>query len=190
MKRGTTPQEASPPAPAETIDSVPDGVDPRGPRFAASITSALLFVAVALSLTTGTATASAELSVEALGRRLVEPGALLLIALFVLFVWGAAAGVRRHPYGVLFSRVIRPRLAPPTELEPAAPPTFAQGIGALVTGTGIVLHAIGVPWALPIAGAAAFIAAFLNAAFAFCLGCELYLILRRTRLLRKTEGRR
>jgi hypothetical protein len=49
----------------------------------------------------------------------------------------------------------------------------------VVVAVGIVLHLAGVPWALPVATAAAFIAAFLNAAFGFCLGCQLYLLLQR-----------
>lgn len=159
-------------------------VDPRGPRFAAAITATLLFIAVALSLATGSSVDPTELAQQTPLARLLEPGALLLLALFALFVWGAAAGVRRHPFGLLFAAAIRPRLAPPAELEAAAPPTFAQGVGAFVTGAGLLLHVLGVPWALPIAAAAAFIAAFLNAAFAFCLGCELYLLLRRARVIR------
>ncbi|MBL3686549.1 DUF4395 domain-containing protein [Leucobacter zeae] len=159
-------------------------VDPRGPRFAASLTAALLFAVVALALLTGSSTDAAALAAADPLRRVAEPAALILLVLFALFVWGAAAGVRRHPFGVLFARVIRPRLAPPAELEPEAPPTFAQGVGAAVTGIGLLLHLAGVPWALPIAVSAAFIAAFLNAAFGFCLGCELYLILRRLGAIR------
>jgi len=159
-------------------------VDPRGPRFAASITAALLLAGVALALLTGSAADAAALAAAGPLQRLAEPASILLVALFALFVWGAAAGVRRHPFGLIFARFVRPRLAAPEELEPAAPPTFAQGVGALVTGAGILLHAAGVPWALPVAASAAFVAAFLNAAFGFCLGCELYLLLRRLRAVR------
>jgi hypothetical protein len=56
-------------------------------------------------------------------------------------------------------------------------------VGLFVVGIGLVLHLLGVPWALPIATAAAFIAAFLNAAFAFCLGCQLYLLLQRAGII-------
>lgn len=170
---GQAPATKAPPA---------DAVDPRGPRFAAAITATLLFAAVALALLTGTATDPAALAALSPLQRLVEPASLLLLVLFALFVWGAAAGVKRHPFGLIFARLVRPRLAPPAEFEAAAPPTFAQGVGAVVTGAGLALHLAGVPWALPVAAAAAFIAAFLNAAFAFCLGCELYLLLRRARL--------
>ena len=46
-----------------------------------------------------------------------------------------------------------------------------------------MLHLLGVPWALPIAAALAFVAAFLNAAFGLCLGCQLYLLLQRVGLV-------
>jgi hypothetical protein len=145
------------------------GIDPRGPRFAAAITAALLLVAVALGLIVPAGDTVAE--------RAVEPGFVLLAVLSALFAWSAFAGITRGPWSILFRRVVRPRLSPPTELEDPAPPTFAQGVGFAVTLAGVVLHLVGVPYALPIAAAAAFIAAFLNAAFAYCLGCQLYLLL-------------
>ncbi|MFD6055051.1 DUF4395 domain-containing protein [Agromyces sp. NPDC060279] len=145
----------------------PTAIDPRGPRFSAAITAALLLVDVVLGL------AGAELAAW-----------LLLAVLALLFAWGAFAGVARHPFGVLYRRLVRPRLAPPAELEDPRPPTFAQGVGLLVAGTGVVLGALGLPLAVPIAAAAAFLAAFLNAAFGFCLGCQLYLLLIRARVIR------
>ncbi|MFP3465782.1 DUF4395 domain-containing protein [Leifsonia sp. SIMBA_070] len=143
------------------------GIDPRSPRFGAGITAVLLLVDLFLSLVGATAAAF-----------------VLLLAIALLFAWGAFAGVQRHPYGLLFRRIVRPRLAPPSELEDPAPPTFAQAVGLLVTGLGLVLHLAGVPLALPIAAALAFAAAFLNSAFGYCLGCQLYLLLVRARLIR------
>ncbi|MFC5859185.1 DUF4395 domain-containing protein [Agromyces flavus] len=96
----------------------------------------------------------------------------------------AVAGVARNPFGLVFRALIRPRLAPPSELEDPRPPTFAQLVGFLVTGTGVVLGLVGVTAAVPIAAALAFVAAFLNAAFGFCLGCQLYLLLVRARVIR------
>lgn len=63
------------------------------------------------------------------------------------------------------------------------PPRFAQGVGLFVTAAGLLLHLVGVPWALPIAAAMAFVAAFLNAVFGLCLGCQLYLVLQRAGLI-------
>lgn len=151
------------------------GIDPRGPRFGAAITSVLLLVTVGLALVTPISATAVD--------RLLEPAALLLVVLVALFAWGAFAGIQRHPYGALFRALVAPRLGPPSEREDPAAPTFAQGVGLLVTGTGLVLHLLGVPGALAVAAAAAFVAAFLNAAFAYCLGCQMYVLLVRAGLI-------
>ncbi|QEO09850.1 DUF4395 domain-containing protein [Protaetiibacter larvae] len=160
--------------------SRPAQIDPRGPRFTASVTAVLLLVGVGLGLADGTA--------DTLAARAVQPAFILLAVLAALFVWSAAAGVSRGPWAIVFRRLIRPRLAPPAELEDAAPPTFAQGVGAFVTIAGIILHLAGVPYAIVVAGAFAFIAAFLNGAFGYCLGCQLYLLLVRAGVIRRTAA--
>ena len=152
-------------------------IDPRGPRFGASITAILLLVTIGLSLTQGALGGT-------LAERATEPAFLLLVVITALFAWGAFLGIGKHPYGALFKALVRPRLGAPSYLEPPEPPTFAQLVGFLVAGTGIVLHLIGVPYGLVGASAAAFVAAFLNAAFGLCLGCELYALLVRARLIR------
>lgn len=158
----------------------PFGIDPRGPRFGAAITAVLLLVVVLLGLT------------EPLGADLVaralQPAALLLTALVALFAWGAFAGIQKHPYGALYRRLVAPRLSPPTEREHPAPPTFAQLVGFLVTATGLVLHLVGVPGALVVGASAAFLAAFLNAVFAYCLGCQLYVLLVRWGIIRRSAS--
>lgn len=141
-------------------------IDPRGPRFGAAITAVLLLLVIFLSLTGA--------SVAAL---------VLLAALAALFAWGAFAGAGRHPYGLLFRRFVRPRLGPPAELEDAAPPTFAQGVGLLVSLAGVILGLLGLPVGLAVAAAVAFVAAFLNAVFDYCLGCQVYLLLVRAGVL-------
>jgi hypothetical protein len=153
------------------------GIDPRGPRFAAGITAVLLLVVVGLALAIPPGATPAA--------RAAEPAFLLLAVLSGLFAWSAFAGVTRGPWSIVFRRLVRPRLAPPTELEDPAPPTFAQGVGFAITLIGLVLHLLGVPYALVVAGAAAFVAAFLNSVFAFCLGCQLYLLLVRAGVLRR-----
>lgn len=145
------------------------GIDPRGPRFGAAITAVLLLVTIGLALSDVTVGATVVFAYPA-----------------VVFAWGAFAGIQRHPYGFLFRKLIRPRLAPPTELEDPAPPTFAQGIGFAITLIGLVLHLVGVPYALVIAASLAFVAAFLNSVFAFCLGCQIYLLLARAGVLGRT----
>ena len=150
--------------------SKPRGIDPRGPRFAAGITALLLLVDVFLGLTTPIGATVAE--------RAAEPAFLLLLVIALLFLWGVLSP-RTAPWGVLYRTLIQPRLTPPTDLEDPRPPRFAQGVGLFVVAIGLVLHLAGVPWALPIAAAAAFVAAFLNAVFGLCLGCQLYLLLQR-----------
>lgn len=159
-----SPRGAGSPAPDSPPGDSPDGraparIDPRGARFAAALTSTLL-AAVLLTAPGPTATA-------------------LLVVQAGLFALGATAGVQRTPYAWVFRRAVRPRLGPPADLEDARPPRFAQTVGlafALVAlagyGTGVVVLGL-------VATALAFAAAFLNAAFGFCLGCELYLLVRR-----------
>lgn len=171
-----------PDATASASASRPAGIDPRGPRFAAGITSILLLVGVFLALL-GPATDPGS----TLGERLTGPGFLVLTVVALLFVWGVVSPTT-SPWAVLFRRVVRPRLGAPTELEDPRPPRFAQGVGLFVVGLGLVLHIVGVPWALPVAGAAAFVAAFLNAVFAFCLGCQIYLALTRAGIIRPQGG--
>lgn len=160
--------------------TAPAGIDPRGPRFAATITSLLLLVALVLSLV-GLPTAAD------IAQRAADPGFIAVAVIAALFAWGFLSP-GTHPWSALFRSLVRPRLAPPADLEDPRPPRFAQGVGLFVVGIGLVLHLAGVPLALPIAAAAAFIAAFLNAAFGFCLGCWMYLLLRRTGVLGRTAS--
>ncbi len=146
------------------------GIDPRGPRFGAGITAVLLLVVIGLDL--GGLTAAA----------------LILFAIItVLYAWGAFAGVARHPYGLFFKNVIRPRLSAPSHLEDPKPPTFAQGVGFVITLVGLILALFGVPLSLVIFPALAFIAAFLNSVFDYCFGCQIYLLLVRARILGRTQ---
>ncbi|TFD92658.1 DUF4395 domain-containing protein [Cryobacterium lactosi] len=147
------------------------GVDPRGPRFGAAVTAVVLLVVIFLALVGA--------SVAAL---------TLLAAQTAVFAWSTVAGVARHPYGLLFKTLVRPRLGPPAALEDPAPPTFAQGVGLLVALIGVALGLAGVPAAVPIAAAAAFVAAFLNAVFDYCLGCQLYLLLVRSGILGRSPA--
>ncbi|MDQ1129097.1 DUF4395 domain-containing protein [Microbacterium sp. SORGH_AS_0888] len=174
----------------------PTRIDVRGPRFAASITAVLLLVDVFLGLT-GLSTARGfgwfayqplaatldstrgwAIQDASLLARVLDPAFLLLLVIAALFAWSVLAP-RTAPWGLLYRRVVQPRLRPATEFEDPRPPRFAQGVGLFVSVVGLVLQLAGVPWGLPIAAAAAFVAAFLNAAFGLCLGCQLYLLLQR-----------
>jgi hypothetical protein len=133
----------------------PQQLDKRGPRFGAWVTTVVLAVVL-----------------------LTASGPLLAVQA-VVFALGAFAGLRYAPYGVLFRRLVAPRLAPPTEFEDAAPPRFAQAVGFVFAGVGTIGFLAGIPAVGYAATALAFVAAFLNAAFDFCLGCELYLLITR-----------
>jgi Domain of unknown function (DUF4395) len=130
-------------------------IDPRGQRFNAALSAIVL----AIVLITGSW--------------------WLLAAQAVVFGISAILGLRYAPYGLIYRWLVRPRLGPPSELEAEAPPRFAQGVGLVVSLIGVGGYASGLT-PLGMAGAAAALAAaFLNAAFGFCLGCEMYVLIRR-----------
>jgi hypothetical protein len=129
-------------------------VDVRGPRFAAWVTSVVLAVA------------------------LLAGSGVLVAVQAVVFAIGAFAGLRYAPYGVLFRLLVAPRLGPVREREPEAPPRFAQLVGLLFAAVGAVGYLLGAPLVGAVATGLALVAALLNAATGFCLGCELYLIAR------------
>src|SRR6476646_7514011 len=130
-------------------------IDVRGPRFGAAVTTVVLAVV------------------------LITGSVWLLAWQTLAFALGAAGGVGRSPYGWLFRKVVRPRLGPPTEFEAPEPPRFAQAVGLGFALVGLAGYALGVEWLGLAATGAALAAAFLNAAFGYCLGCEMYLVVRR-----------
>jgi hypothetical protein len=130
-------------------------IDPRGPRFGAAITVAVL----ALVLITGSA--------------------WLLGAQMLVFATGALAGLRYAPYGIVYRHLIRPRLGPPALTEAEGPPRFAQGVGMVFALGGVLGYATGATGVGIALTALALVAAFLNAAFDICLGCQVYLFIQR-----------
>lgn len=130
-------------------------IDVRGPRFGAAVTAVVLAVV------------------------LVTGSAWLLAWQTLAFACGAAGGVGRSPYGVLFRKVVRPALGPPAEFEAPEPPRFAQAVGLVFAVTGLAGLTVGPYWLGLAATGAALAAAFLNAVFGYCLGCEMYLLVRR-----------
>jgi hypothetical protein len=139
-------------------------VDVRGPRFAAWVTTVVL----AVVLLTG--------------------NGWLLAAQAVVFAVGAFAGLRYAPYGALFRVLVAPRLGPVREREPEAPPRFAQLVGFAFATVGTFGYLLSAPLVGAIAAGLALVAALLNAATGFCLGCEMYLLLRRVTSPRATAA--
>jgi hypothetical protein len=146
-----------------TSQNTPAQVDVRGPRFAAWVTTAVLVVVLAVS-GFSPAAAAALLGLQA-----------------VVFAIGALRGPRQHPYGLIFAKVVAPRLSPVSEREPVPPLKFAQLVGLVFAIVGVAGFAFGVPLLGVIATAFALFAAFLNAAFGICLGCQLYPLAARLR---------
>ncbi|MDR9362617.1 MAG: DUF4395 domain-containing protein [Microbacteriaceae bacterium] len=134
-------------------------IDPRAPRIGAAVTSLISlsgFVLVQLDIATGLS---------------------LLGITFALFVWGVFLP-KSHPYGLLF-RAIRPSLGAPEYLEDPRPPKFAQQVGLSVSGIGLLIAVIDPLAGVLIGLGVVFIASALNAYFDFCLGCVMYLRIRR-----------
>ena len=106
-------------------------------------------------------------------------GVGILAAQALIFAIGVGRGVQFTPTAVIFRRFVRPRLAPPADLEDARPPRFAQGVGLGFALVAVVGYASGLTALGAIAAGFALAAALLNAVFGFCLGCEMYLLIRR-----------
>ncbi len=132
-------------------------IDARGPRFSADLTTVVL----ASALVTG----------------------WVWLATFqaVVFAIGAIKGPQFTPYAFIYRTLIKPRLKSPLRTEDVRPPQFAQSIGLLFALVALAGDATGTPLVFTVAVAAALAAAFLNAAFDFCLGCQVYLLLARLR---------
>ena len=144
-------------------------IDPRGPRFGAAITVVVLAAAL-----------------------LTIPSVASVALLFLQAIaFGAAAllGIQAQPYGWIYRKAVAPRLRPPRDLEDAAPPRFAQQVGLVFVLIALVGLALSAPVVAQIATAFALAAAFLNAVFNFCLGCEMYLLFHRVRSRRAARGR-
>lgn len=140
------------------VDARP-GIDPRGPQFAAALTSVVLLAVL-----------------------LLAPGPVataLLAAQAALFAIGASRGVQHTPSSWLFRTLVRPRLGAPAELEDPAPPRFAQAVGLGFAVVGLVALLLGADLVGLVAVGLALAAALLNAVFRFCLGCEMYLLIKR-----------
>jgi FtsH-binding integral membrane protein len=142
-------------------------IDPRGPRFGAAITSALSLTAFGIAVSAQAGYISAY---------------PLIVLLALLFSWSVFSP-KTHPYGLIFKKLVRPRLAAPSELEDSRPPQFAQKVGLGFALLGLVGYWIA-PVLVAVSAGFIFFAAFLNAFFNFCLGCQMYLGLKRFGVIR------
>ena len=132
-------------------------LDPRGQRFAATLTSAVLIVVLATGW------------------------GWLALAQTVVFAI-TALDPRKGPYAYAYRALLLPRLGPPAEREPAAPVRFAQTVGFTFLAVATVGYLTGLTALGVVFTAFGLLAAFLNAAFGLCLGCEAYLLIKRLEL--------
>jgi hypothetical protein len=128
-------------------------IDARGPRFSAAITTFVLAVA------------------------LITSNVWVIAFQAAVFAIGALRGPQFTPYAFIFKKLIKPRLKSEPILEDVRPPRFAQGVGLAFAVTATIGAAAGITQVFTVAVAFALAAAFLNAAFNFCLGCQVYLLL-------------
>jgi hypothetical protein len=146
-----------------TNTGTPDQVDVRGPRFAAWATTVVIVATLVVSAFS-------------------EVGAAVILGLqAVVFAVGGWGGPRQHPYGLIFQRLVAPRLGPVAEKEPVPPLKFAQLVGLVFAVVGVIGFAAGAPLLGVMATGFALVAAFLNAAFGICLGCQIYPLVARVR---------
>ena len=130
-------------------------IDARGPRYTAALTSLVLSAAI------------------------ITESNLIIGFQFAVFLSALIFGLRRSIYGFLYRNLIQPRLKGPIPSEYESAPRFAQLIGALFALTALIGGLIGNTTVFLIATGFALAAAFLNAAFGFCLGCQIYLLILR-----------
>ena len=127
-------------------------IDARGPRFGAAITTTVLAIA------------------------LVAQSTWLLAAQGLVFFIGAVRGPQFTPYAFIFKTLVKPRLKKEAPTEDVRPPKFAQAVGFAFALVGVLGAVAGSSAVFTVAVGMALAAAFLNAAFNYCLGCEMYLL--------------
>ena len=132
-------------------------IDARGPRFGAAITTVVLAAALATN------------------------NLWFIVVQATVFAIGAFKGPQFTPYAFIYKTVVKPRLKGEVPTEEVKPPQFAQKVGLLFAVVAIAGAVSGLDIVFSVAVAMALGAAFLNAAFNFCLGCEIYLLLLRAR---------
>ena len=130
-------------------------IDARGPRFGAVITTVVLATALATN------------------------NLWVIVAQAIVFAIGAFKGPQFTPYAFIYKSMVKPRLKGEVPTEDVRPPQFAQSVGLIFALVAIGGALSGVDAISTVAVAFALGAAFLNAAFNFCLGCEIYLLLLR-----------
>jgi hypothetical protein len=134
------------------VDTSGTFIDARGPRFGAVLTSVVLALA------------------------LVTHSAVLIAFQLIVFAIGAFISPTKSPYSFLYKKFVKPRLKGEVPLEDVRPPKFAQLVGFLFAATALAGSIAGSSVVFTVAVGLCLAASFLNAAFNFCLGCQIYLL--------------
>ena len=104
-------------------------------------------------------------------------------ALYAIVALGFAlrvlSGPALSPFGQLSVRLIAPKIWRKTKLVPGPPKRFAQGIGLVVSTTALILSLLGYGLAAQIVIGVLIVAATLEFALGFCLGCVIFGFLQR-----------
>ena len=130
-------------------------IDARGPRFGALLTTLILTAFLATGFMP------------------------LLYWQLAIFTLGAFVGAT--PYSFIYRKLVKPRLSGDVPTEDVRPPQFAQLVGFLFALSATIAYLIEAPTLGFVITGFALAAAFLNAGFNFCLGCEVYLLIARAK---------
>jgi len=134
-------------------------IDPRGYRFGASVTLVISIIALILGAN--------------------PAGIIAMAVLALLFLPGATVGPQKTVQSWFFRKAIRPRIGPPAETESFRPPRFAQQMGLGFSLLAVLFGVLEIALGFYIFTGFVVVASFLNSVFGFCLGCEIYLLLKR-----------
>jgi len=128
-------------------------IDARGPRFSATLTVIVLAIA------------------------LVTSNVWVIAFQTAVFAIGSLRGPQFTPYALIFRKFVNPRLKSTPTFEDVRPPRFAQTVGLGFAVVALIGSVTGSSVLFTVAVAFALAAAFLNSAFNYCLGCQMYLLL-------------
>lgn len=142
-------------------------VDPRMPRFGQAVTGTAVLLGFVLDV----------------------PQVLPAIA--IVLAAASLGGPRASVYAYLYRALARAlSLGPPSDLEEAAPPRFANAVGAVFLTGATTAYALGAEVAAWTLGLLVSALALLSAATGFCVGCEFYLVARRVARRRNLDRAR
>ncbi len=117
---------------------------------------------------------------------ILATGAYWLLVPVAYGFWARVlTGPTLSPLGRFATGVAAPRLGPP-KYVPGPPKRFAQGMGAVITTSAGIFAVAGATTGADVLLAAIAVAAALESALAFCIGCRIFNVLMRIGLVPDT----